>query len=43
MAMIDSGINVKPGSGIAAASEYWRESLNTNYEKFKDNRNTKVA
>ena len=43
MAMIDSGINVKPGSGIAAASEFWRESLNTNYEKFKDNRNTKVA
>ena len=27
MAMIDSGINVKPGSGIAAASEYWRKAL----------------
>ena len=25
--MIDSGINVKPGSGIAAASEYWRKAL----------------
>ena len=27
MAMIDSGINVKPGSGMAAASEYWRKNL----------------
>ena len=27
MAMIDSGINVKPGSGVAAASEYWRKAL----------------
>ena len=43
MAMIDSGINVKPGSGIAAASEYWRESLNIEHEKFKNTRNTKVA
>ena len=27
MAMVDSGINVKPGSGVAAASEYWRKAL----------------
>mgnify|MGYP001428966081 CR=1 FL=1 len=27
MAMIDSDIKVKPGSGIAAASEYWRKNL----------------
>ena len=27
MAMIDSGISVKPGSGVAAASEYWRKSI----------------
>jgi alanine-glyoxylate transaminase/serine-glyoxylate transaminase/serine-pyruvate transaminase len=26
MAMRDAGIDVKPGSGIAAASEYWRET-----------------
>lgn len=36
MAMIDSGINVKPGSGIAAASEYWRNNLweGLNNEKY---------
>ena len=27
MAMLDSGINVKPGSGVAAASEFWRKNL----------------
>ena len=27
MAMIDSGINVQPGSGVSAASEYWRKAL----------------
>ena len=27
MAMIDSGINVKPGSGVLLASEYWRKAL----------------
>ncbi len=27
MAMIDCGFSVKPGSGIAAASEYWRKTL----------------
>ena len=27
MAMIDSGINVKPEAVIAAASEYWRKAL----------------
>ncbi|HVS26219.1 MAG TPA: alanine--glyoxylate aminotransferase family protein [Burkholderiales bacterium] len=26
MAMLDVGINVKPGSGVAAASEYWRHN-----------------
>ena len=26
MAMLDAGIQVTPGSGIAAASEYWRET-----------------
>jgi alanine-glyoxylate transaminase/serine-glyoxylate transaminase/serine-pyruvate transaminase len=26
MSMRDTGIDVKPGSGIAAASEYWRET-----------------
>ena len=34
MAMIDSGINVKPGSGVAAASEYWRKALEMT-QKFK--------
>jgi alanine-glyoxylate transaminase/serine-glyoxylate transaminase/serine-pyruvate transaminase len=24
MAMLDSGVNVEPGSGVAAASDYWR-------------------
>jgi alanine-glyoxylate transaminase/serine-glyoxylate transaminase/serine-pyruvate transaminase len=24
MAMLDCGIRVKPGSGVAAASDYWR-------------------
>jgi alanine-glyoxylate transaminase/serine-glyoxylate transaminase/serine-pyruvate transaminase len=27
MAMLDSGVNVKPGSGVAAASEYWRNTI----------------
>ena len=27
MAMIDNGIKLKPGSGIAAASEYWRKAI----------------
>ena len=27
MAMIDNGIKIKPGSGIAAASEYWRKAI----------------
>jgi alanine-glyoxylate transaminase/serine-glyoxylate transaminase/serine-pyruvate transaminase len=26
MAMLDTGIKVKPGSGVAAASEYWRNN-----------------
>jgi alanine-glyoxylate transaminase/serine-glyoxylate transaminase/serine-pyruvate transaminase len=26
MAMLDCGIKVKPGSGLAAASEYWRKN-----------------
>lgn len=26
MAMLDCGINVEPGSGVAAASEYWRNA-----------------
>jgi len=26
MAMLDCGIKVKPGSGAAAASEYWRKN-----------------
>ncbi len=27
MAMLDSGIKVEPGSGVAAASEYWRNTV----------------
>ena len=27
MAMLDSGIKVQPGSGVAAASEYWRNTV----------------
>jgi alanine-glyoxylate transaminase/serine-glyoxylate transaminase/serine-pyruvate transaminase len=27
MAMLDCGISVKPGSGVAAASEYWRNTV----------------
>ena len=27
MAMLDCGIRVEPGSGVAAASEYWRNSI----------------
>jgi len=27
MAMLDCGIKVQPGSGVAAASEYWRNSI----------------
>ena len=27
MAMRDSGIDIEPGSGVAAATEYWRKSL----------------
>jgi hypothetical protein len=26
MAMLDCGIKVEPGSGVAAASEYWRNN-----------------
>lgn len=26
MAMLDSGINIQPGSGVAAACEYWRKT-----------------
>jgi alanine-glyoxylate transaminase/serine-glyoxylate transaminase/serine-pyruvate transaminase len=26
MAMLDNGFDIKPGSGIAAASEYWRKN-----------------
>jgi alanine-glyoxylate transaminase/serine-glyoxylate transaminase/serine-pyruvate transaminase len=26
MAMLDCGIRVEPGSGVAAASEYWRNT-----------------
>lgn len=25
MAMLDCGVNIKPGSGVAAASDYWRQ------------------
>jgi len=25
--MLDSGIKVEPGSGVAAASEYWRNTV----------------
>ena len=42
MAMIDSGINVKPGSGIAAASEYWRKALD-NDSKVQSIGNKEVA
>ena len=42
MAMIDSGINVKPGSGIAAASEYWRKALE-NDAKVQNISNKEVA
>jgi alanine-glyoxylate transaminase/serine-glyoxylate transaminase/serine-pyruvate transaminase len=42
MAMIDSGINVKPGSGIAAASEYWRKALE-NDSKVQSIGNKEVA
>ena len=30
MAMLDSGIKVEPGSGVAAASEYWRNNFASN-------------
>lgn len=26
MAMIDSGISIKPGSGVARATEYWHKT-----------------
>ena len=42
MAMIDSGINVKPGSGVAAASEYWRKALE-NDAKVQNISNKEVA
>ena len=42
MAMIDSGINVKPGSGVAAASEYWRKALE-NEGKVQNISNKEVA
>ena len=42
MAMIDSGINVKPGSGVAAASEYWRKALE-NDGKVQNISNKEVA
>ena len=42
MAMIDSGINVKPGSGVAAASEYWRKALD-NDSKIQSIGNKEVA
>ena len=41
MAMIDSNINVKPGSGVAAATEYWRKNLDD--EKYKSITNKEVA
>jgi alanine-glyoxylate transaminase/serine-glyoxylate transaminase/serine-pyruvate transaminase len=25
MAMLDTGINIEPGSGVAAAQSYWRK------------------
>jgi alanine-glyoxylate transaminase/serine-glyoxylate transaminase/serine-pyruvate transaminase len=27
MAMLDCGVDVQPGSGVAAASEYWRNTI----------------
>jgi hypothetical protein len=41
MAMIDSNINVKPGSGVAAATEYWRKNLDD--EKYKSITDKEVA
>ena len=26
MALLDAGIKIKPGSGVAAAGEYWRKT-----------------
>ena len=26
MSMLDNGVNVTPGSGVAAAQEYWRNN-----------------
>jgi alanine-glyoxylate transaminase / serine-glyoxylate transaminase / serine-pyruvate transaminase len=26
MAMLDTGINIEPGSGVAAAQSYWRKN-----------------
>jgi len=27
MAMLDCGMNIQPGSGVAAAGEYWRNRI----------------
>ena len=42
MAMIDTCIKVKPGSGVAAASEYWRKALE-NDAKVQNISNKEVA